>query len=738
MTALSSEEFASWLQPMMGPTTAVAAAIRGDNPFEAARTQSFQSAVVGYDEEGNPIHGIDWSQNDVSQELIDRGVHPLLAMAIDMAFVPDPIGVGKAADLIPLLSLIGPAGLRMMMKHGSQIQWMPAGLLAEAAGNPMRRAIDDQTEFRRLLQYDPGGLHEPAVIIYDPQTLRWYTGEGNHRVRAAVEADSPVPVTVIRGRVPSERGLPIPPEGVEALQNLAEARHGYSPGTATPGQLGLPTYDEASMLEYARARGEWTMNPLTDDELAEVAQVLGEAARKADQGVSPQVGSTLARSAEIVDDYTPTIEWGARNRMVEMMKNGDPAADSFPTEGSAYVRHMLNEYGYDEGMRLIQQDTGLTPSEIDATIGRWADADTEAMRAMDEGGVLARSPDMPTEPPYPLGEDPRVLLDEEFNRLADEGGAIVRSIDKSVVEIQAGNFSYRTMDLIENIRNEDEFRAAINALASEPAYDGLRNADPERLKALINRAVEDWELANLANRLPDEGAAIIDAIPTGWEPSRPRQYSGPERKALAARINKEGVPFGDLTPQSAYGSYEYMQSLLEADAYNMERMMGNRNGWSLNDFTPDARAKIERQIAEAEEYLDAGDALGLFGDQSQRDLFVGAIDDAKAKLASITGETAPPVTRAVRFNTGNPDWDTRMGALTGNMQRFLDGLDAGRPLDPAQAGVMFNEAQGLISEVRGMSPEAWMNRGEDVDDALILLNEYLNVLRRVDPLGGTP
>jgi hypothetical protein len=501
--AISSPEFASWMQPLMGPTTAVAAGIRGENPFEAARDQSFSTEVVGYDENGNPIDATVWSRPDVSTELIDRGVNPVLAMAIDMLLVPDPFGVGKAADLIPLLSFLGPVGLRMLARKGSQVQFMPANVLVEAAGNLPRRTAPEMTQFRRMIQFDPGGLQEPLTIIYDPNSMRWYLGEGNHRALAALEADAPVPVTVIRGRVTEGRGAPIPEAGQEALRTLAEQRHGYTPGSATPGQLGLPTYDEESLLQYIIQHGEDILAPLTDGDIAEVVEILTRSANEAMQQVSPQVGTTITRGAQAVEDYTPTMRLGASTRRTAMMREGLAGADDFPIEPRAYTQKMIDDYGWDEGMRLISEDTGLSQEEILYMHQRWVDMDQGIDRAMYEGGVLARDPGMPADPPYRPGEDPRTAFD--FSDIYKVGEEIMSEADVAARAQQWADPAYMNamLDKLTSINPEDAPGAIrrLEALRADARGAGrlMTDADAQRTLDLIDQRIAQVEFGSLAD-----------------------------------------------------------------------------------------------------------------------------------------------------------------------------------------------------------------------------------------------
>jgi hypothetical protein len=646
---MSSPEFASWLQPLMGPTTAVAAAIRGENPLEAARDQGFTQEIVGYDQDGNPIHGVQWNRPDVSTELIDRGVNPVLAMAIDLLLVPDPTGVGRAADLIPLLSFLGPVGLRMLAQKGSQVQFVPAGVLASAPGNPPRRTPAEMTQFRKSIQFDPGGLQQAIDVTYDPNTMRWYVAEGNHRVIAALEADAPVPVTVWRGSVPAHRGSPIPESGQQALRELAEARHGYSPGTATPGQIGLPTYDEESLLQWIVRHQEQILNPLTDDEIAEVADLLVRTAREAHQQVSPQVGTVLARSAESVEDFTPTIEQAARARRGRMLMEGNPAADTLPTEARAYTRHIVDEYGWDEGLRVLGEETGLSHEEIMMMHQRWAGTEQGVDRAMYEGGVLARDPGMPTEPAYPRGEDPRVTpaQDATFHQLADEGAGIA---------------------------------AARRAEAAGGQQAGL----------------------------PDPRYAHVEGV-----------FGSPEFDARLSNVTREIDALDSFKGASVDGVNDLARQLSELN----EAVIGYQWGWHTEAEL--ARANEARQAIQAQRARLWQAANDRFSPEALR-----GVDPSLRPTAPDPGRT---------FSTGNPEWDTQLGGIDQRMQRVNRAIDSNNitPEVAQEANALFSEMHDFVVGVQGMDEAAWAARNQDLDEALWMINEFLeNIRKNIDPTGG--
>jgi hypothetical protein len=80
------------------------------------------------------------------------------------------------------------------------------------------------------------GLKEDVKLEYHPDTGMVHIGEGNHRVKHALEQGWPaLPVTVLRTqRIPE--GLP----GQKAPTYIEPDRYGYVPGVIKPSQIGLP------------------------------------------------------------------------------------------------------------------------------------------------------------------------------------------------------------------------------------------------------------------------------------------------------------------------------------------------------------------------------------------------------------------------------------------------------------------------------------------------------------------
>jgi hypothetical protein len=529
----------------MGPTTAVGAMIEGQNPFVAARDQDFQSTVVGYDEAGNPIDGVQWSESDTYQALVDKGVHPLLAFAADFLLVPDPTGVspGRVTDLVPLLGLIGPGGLRAMMQYGKDVQFVPASLLNDMAGNEIRRTPDEMAEFRRTLANDPGGINDPAVIIYDPNSMRMYTGEGNHRTRAALEEDSPVPVRVVMGKVHEGRGLPIPPEAQAALLDLAERHHGYQPSRMTAGQLGLPVYDDQSIIEYAARHAEDLAAPLSDADLEEMADMLSAIQARLLTEPTPQVGPVISRDPTPVRDYTESIRRFSGNQTPE-----------------EYVDELVELMGWERAMPYLMRQTGLSEDELAVTLQLWGDNYGETVRAlpyeasavdrpirpgelenlMSEGGVLARSDDMPLD--NSVGGDPRMseVADAELQNLVTEGERVAAETEANaagmaelgrpvdpVAEWQ--NLQGFLNDIEEAFRNADttdEIAATLDQLAADLEFQNLRSVD---------RARYEYQLELARERLAQ------------FAPQPPRAEMG-----IDARVKRilDELDAGNLTPES--------------------------------------------------------------------------------------------------------------------------------------------------------------------------------------------
>jgi hypothetical protein len=96
------------------------------------------------------------------------------------------------------------------------------------------RDLDRHDDFLEHVQEH--GLKEDVKLEYHPDTGMVHIGEGNHRVKHALEQGWPaLPVTVLRTqRIPE--GLP----GQKAPTYIEPDRYGYVPGVIKPSQIGLP------------------------------------------------------------------------------------------------------------------------------------------------------------------------------------------------------------------------------------------------------------------------------------------------------------------------------------------------------------------------------------------------------------------------------------------------------------------------------------------------------------------
>ncbi len=348
----------SWLSPIEGPTRAVGAAVQGGGlreMLDAAASTDWQMDEEGRYRNTAPM---------VSEALIERGVHPILAMMAEF-LVPDPTGAKKVTDLIPMFALLGPAGIRMLSAStsgGKQLGFMPASILQEAAGNLPRRSAAQQTDFFRLLD-QPGGTQEAVIVIFDPNTGRWKVGDGNHRVLAAVQADSPVPVRIMKGVVGENEGLTLPPgwetpprpRDQSAPTTLAEAeraRYGWD-YVEHPSEIGLPTYDYESIARYAELRAKG--HNISQPEVNEMIETLFNMYDQAAQGHYEQAGRVISRAPEAVPDHLPTLQ-----RFAEA---------SAPGEGvEQFVERAIQTMGEDGAMRFLGEGTGLTEPELKSTL----------------------------------------------------------------------------------------------------------------------------------------------------------------------------------------------------------------------------------------------------------------------------------------------------------------------------------------------------------------------------------
>ena len=164
---LSSQEFRSWMAPFEGPSRAVGGVIEGRNPLEAAAF-------------GGPI---------TAEVLIERGVDPRLALALEVAFVPDPTGASRALDLLPLMGvLVGlPKGTQRLLAD-----FLP-DFLKDAEGLPLRQLHGEGN-----LPILPGDVrmtgveghgHTGTFVTPDIGTARGY--QGRWRVNRAIDLAPP-------------------------------------------------------------------------------------------------------------------------------------------------------------------------------------------------------------------------------------------------------------------------------------------------------------------------------------------------------------------------------------------------------------------------------------------------------------------------------------------------------------------------------------------------------------------
>lgn len=98
----------TWLEPLDGVSKALGGVVSGQNPFENGTYR--QDAPT------------------FSEALIERGVNPGLALAMDIVLTPDPMGVGKITDLVPLMSaaMFGLGGLKGLMRNSLSIDELTA------------------------------------------------------------------------------------------------------------------------------------------------------------------------------------------------------------------------------------------------------------------------------------------------------------------------------------------------------------------------------------------------------------------------------------------------------------------------------------------------------------------------------------------------------------------------------------------------------------------------------------
>lgn len=122
-------EVESWTRPLEGPSRALGAAIMGQNPF-------VDGSIEG---------------PTVSEALMERGAPPWVALLAEFA-VPDPTGVGRAADLIPLTSamLVGFRGLKSLVPNSTS-DYHAALKLFERSSDLTRTAPELGPEELRLV-----------------------------------------------------------------------------------------------------------------------------------------------------------------------------------------------------------------------------------------------------------------------------------------------------------------------------------------------------------------------------------------------------------------------------------------------------------------------------------------------------------------------------------------------------------------------------------------------------------
>lgn len=773
---MNTPEFASWIAPLSGVSTAVAAGIRGENPLAAARDQGFSSEVIGYDEQGNPIDGVAWNNPDVATELINRGTNPVLAMAIDMMLVPDPTGVGKAADLIPLLSFVGPVGMRMMARHGKNLQFIPPSFFdamsIETTG--LRRAPRLQTEFARDLAEDPRGIMQPVVLGFDLELGRVYILDGHHRMTAALERDMPVPTVGYRTSAeawlpPSERdtvGMRLPDEVLERLRtqfpeavNLDDMNDGLpgpwerGPSQINPAEAGFPVASPDSLMNLARQHADNSLSHLTDEDIVDIGQTLTNVAR-GQQGdafvVNPQFGT--------VPDYTRTIENGAQQRRMRLLANGSPEFERIPDDPREYMQYMVEEYGWDEGLRLIGEDTGLTPDEIMLMHNHWVGMERGMYDEMHAGGILARSPDMPTEPPYPLGEDPRYFDFSDINQVSDEVMSGARAAAKAQQWADPASLN-RLMDQITNLGDPQSNVRMLQLLRQDAEGIGrmLPEADAQRVLDMIDQRIAQVEF---------DGAAAQGAVAArrgGMKPD-PRDVIEWEPE-----MGEVGFSYGEMANDAKAGNSSLAFSELEAVRKGLEGAREAMSDW--RNATAEMLAEAEYWMNAAARLEQADYALRLFptmvGRRSMEELYVlrsglndlyrkagglpsidrqGGLDALTAQLGPsenefnrLADEGAQLAGDAPRFNTGNTDLDASLNSFSQRIRRVNQAIDSGdmTPEAAAEANSLFSDMITFVERVQAMPEDEWLNRSQDLDEGLMMVNEFLdNIRRNVDPAGG--
>ena len=531
MGQMERPEFQSWMQPLEGPSRAVGALIQGGNlrdMFEAAGSQEFTMDEDGRMRNAAPL---------VSEALIERGVNPILAGMAEF-LVPDPTGARKVGDLIPLFALIGPAGLRAMRQFGGDIGFMPAHILVEAAGNPPRRSPAQQTLFRRTLSA-AGGIEEPVMVVYDPNTMRWKVGEGNHRALAALEADSPVPTVAIIGSVPENQGLALPPEGATALRTLLKnmgvspddaaaishkglpggsGKNQYSPSRyhANPSEVGLPTYDPESMIRFAQTRADNL--DISEQEINEAISILEHIFNEVRDVPFDKVGRTLSRVPEQVPDYTPTLQ-----RLMRSMGHEDTS----PAAVESFVDEVFARFGEARGNEFFEANAGLTPVEIEMMRARWRTTAAEAADLLDTPPPGARpgqadtpTPDAratQTETPSTRLREPGDVVDwdPELGATGVAFGEMAGHYDRTWLEYETIMDNINTLlDNIEQGRVTDRTMEAVdrwlNAAGRFEVADASLRIMPREVASGGPEAMENLYLARSALR---DAARKVDGLP---------------------------------------------------------------------------------------------------------------------------------------------------------------------------------------------------------------------------------
>lgn len=224
-------EVESWTRPLEGPSRALGAAIMGQNPF-------VDGSIEG---------------PTVSEALMERGAPPWVALLAEFA-VPDPTGVGRAADLIPLASamLVGFRGLKSLVPNSTS-DYHAALKLFERSSDLTRTAPELGPEELRLVARQVleastrGDALSPPVAELTAHALRLQQrADGLEYAAANPPADLPM------WRI-GEDGMAVgglqPTDVVPALGDLA--MQGRTVNISDPAQRSLALESIGSILTHA-------------------------------------------------------------------------------------------------------------------------------------------------------------------------------------------------------------------------------------------------------------------------------------------------------------------------------------------------------------------------------------------------------------------------------------------------------------------------------------------------------